>query len=89
MKQENVSGIQGVDTRELTKKIREKGSMLGRIVHVLPLPENLKIEDPNIRNLVAEVSIKVSMNKKPGLFNTNRVIFYDTLVINFLGTNDS
>lgn len=59
MKQENVAGIQGVDTREITKKIREKGTMLGRIVHSLPLPEKLIIDDPNKRNLVAEVSVKV------------------------------
>lgn len=56
---QNVSGIQGVDTRELTKKIRKTGTMLGRIVYSLPLPENLTINDPNIRNLVAEVSTQV------------------------------
>lgn len=61
MKQENVSGIQGVDTRELTKRIRENGTMLGRIVHALPIPEKLNIEDPNKRNLVAEVSVKVQL----------------------------
>lgn len=62
MKNENVAGIQNVDTRELTKKIRQKGTMLGKIVYDLPLPKNIQIEDPNKRNLVAEVSIKVLSN---------------------------
>lgn len=59
MKQQNISGIQGVDTRELTKKIRATGTMLGRIVNNLPIPETMSIDDPNKRNLVAEVSIMV------------------------------
>ncbi|EFA10197.1 multifunctional protein r [Tribolium castaneum] len=59
MKSENVPGIQGIDTRALTKKIREKGTILGRIVYSLPIvTENLKIVDPNLRNLVEEVSVK-------------------------------
>lgn len=62
MEQQNVPGIQGIDTRELTKKIRERGTMLGRIVYDLPLPTAIKIVDPNTRNLVSEVSIKVQYN---------------------------
>lgn len=52
-------GIQGVDTRQLTKKIREKGTMLGKIVYDLPLSDVKNIVDPNTKNLVSEVSIKV------------------------------
>jgi carbamoyl-phosphate synthase small subunit len=50
-----IPGIFGVDTRALTKKLREKGSMLGKIVF-----ENQDIDfvDPNIANLVAKVSVK-------------------------------
>lgn len=60
MKEQNVPGICGVDTRALTKKIREKGSLLGRIVRKLPIPNDLgQFQDPNIRNLVAEVSVQV------------------------------
>lgn len=60
MKEQNVPGICDIDTRALTKIIREKGSILGKIglgklpsntLSVMPL-----IEDPNKRNLVAEVS---------------------------------
>ena len=58
MKDEGVPGIQGVDTRALTKKIREHGTMLGRIVHSLPDPSKPlpPICDPNSQNLVAKVS---------------------------------
>ncbi|XP_019753921.1 CAD protein isoform X2 [Dendroctonus ponderosae] len=61
MQEENVPGIQGIDTRDLTKIIRERGTMLGRIVYTLPIdPRSLSIPDPNLRNLVAEVSVKKS-----------------------------
>ncbi len=54
LKKENVPAIQGIDTRELTKKLREKGVMLGKII----FDEDIEIEDPNKKNLVEEVSIK-------------------------------
>ncbi|MBU0907329.1 MAG: glutamine-hydrolyzing carbamoyl-phosphate synthase small subunit [Nanoarchaeota archaeon] len=50
-----IPGIYGIDTRELTKKIREHGVMLGKIEYE---NNNISIIDPNLRNLVAEVSIK-------------------------------
>lgn len=50
----NVPGISGIDTRSLTKKLREKGVLLGKIV----CDEDVEFEDPNQRNLVAEVSIE-------------------------------
>lgn len=60
MEKENIPGIQGIDTRELTKKIREKGTILGKIVHNLPLNfDEIIFNDPNKRNLVEEVSITV------------------------------
>ena len=48
----------------LTKKIREKGSLLGKIEFV---GQPVAIEDPNLRNLVAEVSLKV-----PRVFNAGK-----------------
>lgn len=49
----SVPGIFGIDTRALTKRLREKGTMLGKIE-----PEGTKTEfhDPNKTNLVASVS---------------------------------
>lgn len=48
-----IPGIQGIDTRALTKRLRERGVMLGKII----TDGDVTIEDPNKRNLVAEVSI--------------------------------
>ncbi len=55
MKEEMVPGLYGIDTRELTKTLREKGAMLGKIV-----PEgydaDIEIKDPNKENQVALTS---------------------------------
>ncbi len=47
-----IPAIEGVDTRALTKKLREHGVMLGKII----IDEDIPIENPNKRNLVADVS---------------------------------
>ncbi|XP_016923919.3 multifunctional protein r [Drosophila suzukii] len=61
LKQHKVPGISGIDTRALTKKLREQGSMLGRIVYEKPPVEGLEKSsfiDPNTRNLALECSVK-------------------------------
>ncbi len=63
LKKHNVPGITGIDTRALTKKLREHGVMLGRIVvsdeqSAVSGQQAEKIQDPNTRNLVADVSCK-------------------------------
>jgi carbamoyl-phosphate synthase small subunit len=63
MKEWNIPGIDGIDTRQLTKKLREKGTMLGKIVFD---KKNTPFEDPNKRNLVAEVSITEPIVYKKG-----------------------
>jgi carbamoyl-phosphate synthase small subunit len=55
MKEQDIPGIYNVDTRELTKKLRTKGTMLGKIIHP---SERLTLHNQNKRNLVTEVSIK-------------------------------
>ncbi len=52
LKENNVPAISEVDTRMLTKKLREKGVMLGKIIN----DKDVALSDPNKRNLVAEVS---------------------------------
>lgn len=54
LKDENIPGLQIADTRFLTQKIREKGTMLGKIV----IDKDIKFYDPNKENLVAKVSTK-------------------------------
>ena len=56
LKSENIPGLHGIDTRLLTKKIRNAGAMKAKIEFAgKPSPELI---DPNSRNLVAEVSTK-------------------------------
>lgn len=54
LKANDVPGLYGIDTRALTKKLREKGSMLGKIEFE---DEPVEFYDPNHENLVARVSI--------------------------------
>jgi len=54
LKEENIPALFGIDTRMLTKIIREKGSMLAKII----FDEDIPLFDPNKINLVAEVSIR-------------------------------
>lgn len=56
LKEEKVVGIEGIDTRELTKILREKGSMSGKIV--FEGGEDIDFENPNLVNQVAIVSTK-------------------------------
>ena len=67
----------GIDTRALTKKIREKGTMLGKVVIEGVQPESIPFDDPNIRNLVAEVSSKVCVcfSMKPPVYVVVHIIF--------------
>jgi len=55
LKMHNVPALFGIDTRELTKKIRVKGSLLGKIEFA---NEKIGFEDPNQTNLVSRVSRK-------------------------------
>jgi len=63
LKEHRVPGIYGVDTRELTKRLREKGTILGKILYD---GESMPFADPNKRNLVAEVSVKKPVTRKKG-----------------------
>eukprot|EP00531_Pseudo-nitzschia_arenysensis_P016677 CAMPEP_0116129408 /NCGR_PEP_ID=MMETSP0329-20121206/7908_1 /TAXON_ID=697910 /ORGANISM="Pseudo-nitzschia arenysensis, Strain B593" /LENGTH=1554 /DNA_ID=CAMNT_0003623673 /DNA_START=14 /DNA_END=4678 /DNA_ORIENTATION=+ len=83
LKENNIPGVCGVDTRELTKKLREYGSILGRLE--VKTDENESefgrpscssmFEDPNKRNLVAEVSTKEVVVYGKG--NSPKIIAYD------------
>ena len=57
LKSENIPGITGIDTRELTKILREKGSMLGRIT-IGDAVDSSPLYDPAGENLVAKASCK-------------------------------
>jgi len=53
MKSQQIPGIYGIDTRALTKILREKGSMIGKIEFE---GESIELVDPNLMNLVAKAS---------------------------------
>ncbi len=59
----NLPGLSGIDTRALTQKIREKGTLLGKI-----LTNSSKVDfyDPNKENLVPKVSCS-----KPKFYQQN------------------
>ncbi len=73
LSEQNVPGIFGIDTRELTKKLRTKGTMLGilkvsgKFIDIEKIKKKLKLlEDPNKRNLVKGVSVTEPVFYKAG-----------------------
>jgi carbamoyl-phosphate synthase small subunit len=84
-----IPGIYGIDTRMLTRKLRDKGTMLGKIV--VDENDNLGFEDPNKRDLVGEVSVKEPIEYNAG---KKKVILVDcgtknNIIRAFLGRNIS
>ena len=61
LKRENIPALEGIDTRKLTKILREKGAMLGKII----IDKDIDFYDPNVVDLVAEVSIKEPIVYEP------------------------
>jgi len=72
LRKEGVPGIFGVDTRMLTKRLREKGTMLGKLV--MGGGREPAFWDPNKENLVEKVSVE-----KPQLLGvgSKRVVLID------------
>ncbi|KFB52100.1 AGAP000300-PA-like protein [Anopheles sinensis] len=62
MAKHGVPGISGIDTRALTKKIREHGTVLGKIVQSrVETIAGFSFKNQNLRNLVKEVSLAQPM----------------------------
>jgi carbamoyl-phosphate synthase small subunit len=76
LKENKVPGIYGIDTRALTKLIREKGSLLGKVIID---DGDCQFFDPNKSNLVAEVSID---KKKVYGHGKHRILMVDCGVKN-------
>jgi len=77
LREYNIPGLYGIDTRALTKHLREKGTMLGKLIS--PTEGEIDFYDPNKDNLVAMVSIP-----KPQVYlgNDTKVILVDCGVKN-------
>ncbi|HSV87194.1 MAG TPA: glutamine-hydrolyzing carbamoyl-phosphate synthase small subunit [Bacteroidales bacterium] len=69
--EQRVPGIGGIDTRALTKHLRELGSMPGKIVFA---NQDIDFIDPNQENLVAEVSTKELITYGTGRY---RIVLVD------------
>ncbi|MBU1119146.1 glutamine-hydrolyzing carbamoyl-phosphate synthase small subunit [Patescibacteria group bacterium] len=69
--EQNIPAMYAVDTRELTKKIREKGAMLGK----MECGKKTRFIDPNKKNLVTQVSIGAPKEYGSG---RKKVIVVDT-----------
>lgn len=65
----NVPGITGVDTRAITRLLRDQGTTLGRIAIgedvTSPAPEAHEYWDPSVENLVDQVSTKEPYELNP------------------------
>lgn len=56
LKEQGIMGISGIDTREITKIIREEGTMTARIT--TKEPDGAKLQAPSIKDAVSVVSTK-------------------------------
>lgn len=75
LKEENIPALFGIDTRALTRHIREKGAMLAKIVFEKDIP----FYDPNKVNLVEQVSVNEKQIYGKG---KNRILLIDCGVKN-------
>jgi carbamoyl-phosphate synthase small subunit len=87
LKEEKIPAITGIDTRMLTRKLRDKGTMLGKII--IDDKVSLDFEDPNKTNLVDEVSVKKPIEYSAG---KKKIILVDcgtknNIIRAFLGRN--
>ncbi len=71
LKDQQVPGLFGIDTRALTKKLREQGAMPGKIEFN---NEQIPFYDPNKHNIVAEVSTKKVIEYGSGKY---RIVLVD------------
>ncbi|MCR5793308.1 MAG: carbamoyl phosphate synthase small subunit [Lachnospiraceae bacterium] len=74
LKEQDIPGIKGVDTRALTKVLREKGTMNGMITtkEYADLTEVTdKIKSYKVTGVVAKTTCKEKISYKPGEFGTD------------------
>ncbi len=72
LKEHNVPGIYGIDTRELTKILREKGAMKGKIV--FENENEIDFVNPDEENQVAKASCKEVITYEGG---SKRIVLVD------------
>lgn len=85
LKEHKIPALEITDTRMITKKLREKGTMLGKIL----VNGNIDFFDPGKVNLVNEVSVKQPVVHKKG---TKKIVLVDcgtknNIIRNLTGRN--
>ncbi len=76
LEEEDIPGIEGVDTRALTKILREKGTMNGMITtdETIDIDEAVKrIKEYSVKSVVEKVTTKEIVSYKPGDLDTEAV----------------
>jgi carbamoyl-phosphate synthase small subunit len=63
LKQHNIPALQGIDTRALTKHLREKGAMLGKVI--ISDDKDIDFYNPDKDDLVGQVCIKKPTTYEP------------------------
>ena len=76
LKREHIPGITGIDTRQLTKVLREHGVMMGKILFD-DQPDNIPTADYEGVNFVAQVSCKEVIRYKADRPDAKRVVLVD------------
>ena len=76
LKREKVPGITGIDTRQLTKVLREHGVMMGKIIFD-EQPDNIPTADYEGVNFVAEVSCKEIIRYEASQPGAKKVVLVD------------
>lgn len=74
LKEQNIPGIEGIDTRALTKILREKGTMNGMITTAKPSDMEAalkKIRAYSVRGVVDRVTTKEVISYRPGDLGTD------------------
>lgn len=89
LKEEKIPAIFGIDTRKLTRTLRDNGTMLGKII--VDENSNLEFDDPNKKNLAEEVIIKNPQEYPAG---KKKIVLVDcgtknNIIRAFLGRNIS
>lgn len=72
--EQDIPGIEGIDTRALTKILREKGTMNGMITTEEPVDVSSileKIKEYSVRGVVDEVTTKEIISYRPGDLDTD------------------
>ncbi|MEO8515065.1 MAG: carbamoyl-phosphate synthase domain-containing protein, partial [Ignavibacteria bacterium] len=81
LKENDIPGIYGIDTRELTKTLRTTGVMLGKIT-TEPEEGTVDIVDPNETYLAGMVGVKEPVVYSPKKKNPKKILLIDCGVKN-------